>query len=57
MQSTGGGNIVLSAVDINHPGNSNPGAGGDGFGSGNGWRAENITGTNSFDNNSRVFNW
>jgi len=57
VQSTGGGNIVLSAVDINHPGNSNPAAGGDGFGSGNGWRAENITGTNSFDNNSRVFNW
>ncbi|MEY2503224.1 MAG: hypothetical protein QOI07_3561, partial [Verrucomicrobiota bacterium] len=57
VKSTGGGNIVLSAVDINTPGFAAPGPGGDGFGTGNGWRAENITGVNSFDNNSRVVNW
>ncbi len=61
VQSIGGGNIVLSAVDINTPGQDNPAAGSTGnptgFGAGNGWYAENITGTNAFDNNSRVFNW
>jgi hypothetical protein len=62
VQSTGGSNIVLSATDINHPGNANPDSAGgtgnpSGFGGGNGWYAENITGTNRFDNNSRVFNW
>jgi hypothetical protein len=57
VNSSGGGNIVLSAVDISTPGAGAPGPGGDGFGTGNGWRAENITGANAFDNNSRVFNW
>ncbi|MEY2585347.1 MAG: hypothetical protein QOD80_1373, partial [Verrucomicrobiota bacterium] len=62
VQSTGGGNIILSAMDINHPGNANPDSAGgtgnpSGFGGGNGWYAENITGTNRFDNNSRIFNW
>jgi hypothetical protein len=63
VRSTGGGTIKLQAVNINHPGNSNPGPTlgcgslGSGLGGGNGWFACNITGVNSFDNNSRVFNW
>jgi VCBS repeat-containing protein len=60
--SVGGGGITLSAVDINHPGNANPAPDGStgntsGFGGGNGWYAQNLTGVNNFDNNSRVFNW
>jgi VCBS repeat-containing protein len=62
VQATGSGNVTLSAVDINHPGNANPAADGStgnasGFGGGNGFYIENGTGTYSFDNNSRVFNW
>ena len=62
VQATGSGNVTLSAVDINHPGNANPLANGStgnasGFGGGNGFYIENGTGTYSFDNNSRVFNW
>ena len=59
VDSRGGGNIVLSAVDINHPGDDNPASNGStgnaaGFGGGNGWYAENITGTNAFDNSVTV---
>ncbi|MDT4968617.1 MAG: large repetitive protein, partial [Acidobacteriota bacterium] len=62
VQSTGSGNIVLSAVDINHPGNASPAPDGStgnpsGFGGGNGFYVENGTGTYLFDNNSRVINW
>ncbi|MEY2565753.1 MAG: trimeric autotransporter adhesin [Actinomycetota bacterium] len=62
VQATGSGNVTLSAVDINHPGNANPAANGatgnpSGFGGGNGFYVENGSGTYSFDNNSRVINW
>jgi hypothetical protein len=62
VQATGSGNVTLSAVDINHPGNGSPAADGStgnasGFGGGNGFYIENGTGTYLFDNNSRVFNW
>jgi hypothetical protein len=62
VQATGSGNVTLSAVDINHPGNGSPAADGStgnasGFGGGNGFYIENGTGTYSFDNNSRVINW
>jgi hypothetical protein len=62
VQATGSGNVTLSAVDINHPGNASPAANGStgnpsGFGGGNGFYVENGTGTYGFDNNSRVINW
>jgi hypothetical protein len=57
VEATGGGSIKLSAVFINTPGAGNPAAGGDGFGTGNGFRLENVTGVNGMDNNSRVSNW
>ncbi|MEY2518471.1 MAG: hypothetical protein QOF24_230 [Verrucomicrobiota bacterium] len=57
VKATGGGTIKLSAVFINTPGASNPAAGGDGFGTGNGVRLENVTGVNAMDNNSRITNW
>ncbi|MES0001145.1 hypothetical protein NKJ90_20500 [Mesorhizobium sp. M0051] len=62
VQSIGGGNIKLSAVNITSPGASNPASDGSsgnpaGFGGGNGWFAQNITGTNAFDNNSKVSGW
>src|SRR5262249_27687566 len=62
VQATSSGNVTLSAGDINHPGNANPASNGatgnpSGFGGGNGFYVENGTGTYSFDNNSRVFNW
>lgn len=62
VQSIGGGNIKLSAVNITNPGASNPlsdGSSGNpaGFGGGNGWFAQNITGVNAFDNNSKVSGW
>jgi hypothetical protein len=44
VNSTGGGNIVLSAVSLQNLG-------------GHGWSATNITGTNSFDQNSKVDTW
>jgi hypothetical protein len=56
VEATGGANVILSAVDINTPGATNPAAVG-GFGSGNGLRATNVTGNIFFDNNSRVINW
>lgn len=62
VQSIGGGNIKLSAVNITNPGASNPASDGSsgnpaGFGGGNGWFAQNITGVNAFDNNSKVSGW
>ena len=54
VESSGGGGIVLSAVDLDSPGWAMPGIDGGGFGTGNGWRAGNIGGVNAFDNNSRV---
>lgn len=56
VEATGGNNVTLSAVDINTPGSTNPAPVG-GFGSGNGFRATNVTGDIEFDNNSRVINW
>ncbi len=44
VDSSGGGNIVLSAVLLKNLG-------------GDGWNATNITGANSFDNNGRVESW
>ena len=44
VNSTTGGNITLSAVDLNTPGN-------------HGWLATNIGGANAFNHNSRAFNW
>lgn len=44
VNSTGGGNITLSAVLLQSPGR-------------HGWSATNITGTNGLDNNSRVESW
>jgi hypothetical protein len=44
VSSSGGGNIILSAVSIDNP-------------TGHGWIATNITGANAFDHNSQVSNW
>ena len=44
VNSSGGGNIVLSAILLQNLG-------------GDGWNATNLTGVNSFDNNGRVENW
>ncbi|HEV2802033.1 MAG TPA: lamin tail domain-containing protein [Pyrinomonadaceae bacterium] len=44
VRSNGGSNIVLSAVTLQNLG-------------GNGWRANNITGTNAINHNSRVDTW
>jgi len=44
INSTGSGNIVVQAVLLQNLG-------------GHGWFAQNLTGTNSFDNNGRVENW
>jgi hypothetical protein len=57
VEATGGGSIKLSAMSIDTPGASNPAPGGDGFGTGNGVRLENVTGASAVDNNSRIYNW
>jgi hypothetical protein len=44
VHSSGGGSIVLSAVTLQNLG-------------GNGWRADNITGTNAINHNSRIDTW
>ncbi|HZG54392.1 MAG TPA: Ig-like domain-containing protein, partial [Pyrinomonadaceae bacterium] len=44
VRSNGGANIVLSAMLLQNLG-------------GNGWRANNITGTNAINNNSRIETW
>jgi len=44
VNSTGGGSIVLSAVTLQNLG-------------GNGWRADNITGTNAINHNSLISTW
>ena len=44
VNSTGGSNIVLSAILFQNP-------------SGHGWYGTNLSGTNRFDNNGRIQNW